>query len=218
MTHPAPFDRHADEYDRWFDENGRVYQAEVHALRRLVPAKGRGLEIGVGTGRFAAPLGIATGIDPAAAMLRIAKERHISVCQAVGETLPFRDGAFDFALLVTVLCFVEDPAPLLREAIRVVKPGGHVIVGFIDKDTALGKLYESRKDTNKFYQNARFYSAPQVAALLLGAGLRELRFSQTIFGVSDHDAAAYDIRDGHGDGAFVVASTAAPSSLNPRPK
>jgi SAM-dependent methyltransferase len=206
MTPPTPFDRHPAEYDRWFDEHERVYQAEVRALRRLVPAGERGVEIGIGTGRFALPLGIDTGIDPAAGMLAIARARNLCVSQAVGEDLPFRDGEFDFALLVTVVCFVEDPGRLLREAARVVKPGGRVIVGFIDKESALGKLYAARKDTDKFYKDARFYSSPEIAAFFREAGLGELRFCQTIFGVPGDDPAAYDVREGHGEGAFVAVS------------
>jgi len=42
------FDKHADEYDRWFDENKQIYQAEVNALQRLVPQTGFGIEVGVG--------------------------------------------------------------------------------------------------------------------------------------------------------------------------
>lgn len=79
-------------------------------------------------------------------------------------------------------------------------------VGFIDRQSPLGKIYESRKDANKFYQGARFYSAPQVAALLLGAGLGSLGFCQTIFGVPGGDEAGYDVREGYGEGAFVVVS------------
>lgn len=49
------FNRHADEYDKWFDRNWDIYQAEVNALKRLVPGHGYGLEVGVGSGgRFSA--------------------------------------------------------------------------------------------------------------------------------------------------------------------
>jgi len=46
-------------------------------VRVLLPWQGLGLEIGVGTGRFAAPLGIKVGVDPSMAMLAYAAERGV---------------------------------------------------------------------------------------------------------------------------------------------
>jgi SAM-dependent methyltransferase len=80
-----------------------------------------GVEIGVGTGRFSTPFGIRIGVEPSRNMAQIAKTRNILVCQAIGERLPFRDGQFDFALLVTVVCFVKDVATLLQEVRRVIE-------------------------------------------------------------------------------------------------
>lgn len=65
MPKSEPFERYADRYDDWFEAHPDAYQSEVEALRRLLPQPGFGLEIGVGTGRFASPLGIQVGIDPA---------------------------------------------------------------------------------------------------------------------------------------------------------
>ena len=65
-TYPrtAAFEANIDRYDRWYEEHRRAYRAELDAVRRLLPAAGSGLEIGVGTGRFAAPLGVGVGLDP----------------------------------------------------------------------------------------------------------------------------------------------------------
>jgi hypothetical protein len=52
------FEKHAQEYDEWFDKNKPVYESEILALKDLIPREGTGLEIGVGTGRFATLLGI----------------------------------------------------------------------------------------------------------------------------------------------------------------
>ena len=51
MDAVSAFNDNAEEYDRWYDENGRVYRAELEAVRRFIPEGGRGLEVGVGTGR-----------------------------------------------------------------------------------------------------------------------------------------------------------------------
>jgi SAM-dependent methyltransferase len=213
MDGVTAFDKHADDYDRWFDENKQIYRAEVNALQRLIPQTGFGVEVGVGTGRFSIPFGIRIGIEPSRNMAQIAKSRDIVVCLAVGEHLPFRDDQFDFALLVTVVCFVKDVAQLLQEVRRVIKVGGKVIIGFIDKDSALGQLYESRKDTDKFYKEAHFYSAPEIATLVSQVGFGELQFCQTIVGLPDNSATVYQVRDGWGEGAFVAVRA---MRLNPQ--
>jgi len=73
------FDEHALEYDRWFDRHPDIYQAEVRALQTFVPPVGIGIEVGVGTGRFALPLGINLGVEPSTQMARLAR---------AAETLP----------------------------------------------------------------------------------------------------------------------------------
>ncbi len=204
MDGMAVFDRYADEYDRWFDENKPLYQAEVNALRRLIPETGFGVEIGIGTGRFAAPFGIRIGVEPSINMAHITARRNIAVCLGVGERLPFRNGQFDFALLVTVICFVKDAAQFLREVGRIVKVGGNAILGFMDKESPLGRLYESRKATDKFYKEAHFFSPPEIASLLHQAGFGNLTFYQTILGLSGRGTATCRVRTGYGEGAFVA--------------
>lgn len=200
------FDRYAQEYDRWFDENERAYGAEVNALRQVVPQSGKGIEIGAGTGRFSLPLGIELGVEPSRPMALISHQRGLKVCQATGERLPFSGKQFDYVLLVTVICFVSDMHLLLREIHRVLASGGMLINAFIDRNSVLGRLYESQKDTSKFYRQARFYTADQVADCTLQAGFSDLSFSQTILGLPT-DVPDFDrIQDGYGDGAFVILS------------
>ncbi|WP_447976647.1 class I SAM-dependent methyltransferase [Candidatus Nitrospira bockiana] len=201
----AVFEQHASEYDAWFDAHAFVYQAEVAALRKLTPGGGLSLEVGIGTGRFAVPLGILCGIDPSRRMLAIARQRSLRVCQAVGEQLPFREGLFDVVLLVTVICFVDDVPILLRELRRVLKSGGHLIIGFINRNSELGRLYESRKETGSFYRDARFYSVEEVAGPVQEAGLRSLRFCETLLGDPEKlGPRGLEVRDGYANGAFVV--------------
>lgn len=212
MNEVRVFDQRAAEYDRWFDEHTQSYQAEINALRHLLPATGLGVEIGAGTGRFSVPFGIRIGVEPARGMAQFAQRRGMLVCRALGEQLPFRDQHFDFALLITVVCFVPDVVALLREAKRIVKTGGKVIVGFIDKESALGKVYQSIKESDPFYKEAYFYSVPEMIGFLYQVELGELQFRQTIFGLPSDDPALYQVRDGYGEGAFVVISATNRSS------
>ena len=64
MAKIAPFEDFSEEYDEWFVRNKDKYEAELRALRYFVPMKGNGLEVGVGSGKFAGPLGIKTGVEP----------------------------------------------------------------------------------------------------------------------------------------------------------
>lgn len=50
------FDRYYKRYDAWYGRNRYTYLSELRAIRKFLPRKGKGLEIGVGTGRFAGPL------------------------------------------------------------------------------------------------------------------------------------------------------------------
>ena len=61
------FEKFAERYDSWFDRNPYAYKSELKAISALIP-KGKGIEIGVGTGRFAKPLGIKFGIEPSRKM------------------------------------------------------------------------------------------------------------------------------------------------------
>jgi ubiquinone/menaquinone biosynthesis C-methylase UbiE len=103
------FEEAAVEYDAWFETHEWVYQSEVEAIRRFIPKTGNGIEIGVGTGLFAIPFGIRFGIEPARAMAEIARKRGINVYEAKAEKLQFQDNSFDFALMVTTLCFLKNP-------------------------------------------------------------------------------------------------------------
>jgi SAM-dependent methyltransferase len=110
----------------------------------LEPQPGeRILELGPGTGYYTLP--VAEWISPGGELtildvqqemldhtLRVAGERGIAGIRPVqgdARSLPFGDGAFDAAFLVTVLGEVPDQDAALRELARVVRPGGRVVVG-----------------------------------------------------------------------------------------
>ena len=61
MTKIELFERYVLEYENWFKKKHFVYDSELHMVKTLLPKNGKGIEIGVGTGRFAAPSGIKAG-------------------------------------------------------------------------------------------------------------------------------------------------------------
>jgi ubiquinone/menaquinone biosynthesis C-methylase UbiE len=98
-----------------------------------VPAEGTGIEIGAGTGAnfpyHPAGARIAAS-DLSPRMLRVARGKPdappLLACAA--EALPFRDGALDWLAQTLVLCEVPDPVAALREARRVLAPGGRMVL------------------------------------------------------------------------------------------
>jgi ubiquinone/menaquinone biosynthesis C-methylase UbiE len=162
------------------------------------------MEIGVGTGRFAAPLGVAYGIDPAFEMLAYARQRGIKVLAATAEALPFQSAAFDYALIVTTICFVDDAKATLDEAFRVIKAKGSLVIGFIDRKSALGQDYLAHQAENVFYRDATFYSTAEIHALLQASGFKSLQWVQTLFRPLGEIKDIEPIQDGFDLGAFVA--------------
>ncbi len=206
MPRTAPFETHHRRYDAWFVRHAAAYQSELLAVRALLPWGGLGLAIGVGTGRFAAPLGVQIGIDPAVEVLDYAANRDISTVQAIAEALPFADSSFDYALSVTTICFVDDATTMLSEAYRVLKPGGELVIGFIDRTSDLGQHYLAHQAENVFYREATFYSADEVEQVLLDTGFSGPVWVQTLSKSLDEICEIEPLRAGRGQGAFVVVS------------
>ena len=204
MVRIEPFERYISEYEDWFEKNHFVYVSELKAVKAQLPENGKGIEIGVGTGRFAAPLGIELGLEPSTRMRRIAEERGIQVVEGVAEDLPFADAQFDFALMVTTICFVDDIDVAFRETRRVLKDTGRFIIGFIDKSSVLGRLYEKGKRENEFYRSATFYSVDDVILRLKRNGFGQFNFVQTIFHPLNKIRGIEPVVNGHGKGSFVV--------------
>lgn len=103
--------------------------------------------------------------------------------------------------MVTTICFVDDIHKSFREAFRVLKPDGCIIVAFIDRESELGKQYNDERNTNAFYKEATFFSTREVCKYLTEAGFFKLTFKQTLI----QGEALKIIQDGFGRGAFVVA-------------
>jgi ubiquinone/menaquinone biosynthesis C-methylase UbiE len=100
----------------------------------------------------------------------MAMVRGIQIIQGYAEALPIATASFDFVLMVTVLCFLQDPLQALVESSRVLKPHGHLIIGIIDPDSPLGRSYEANKEKSKFYRLTKFYRVSQVLQWLENLG------------------------------------------------
>jgi len=204
MPKTGPFDLHSDQYEDWFVRNQFVFQSELNALRKVIPPEGKGIEIGVGSGIFAEPLGIREGVEPSAVMRNRAREKNIRVLEGVAEDLPCADESFDFALMVTTICFVDDPGRSLHEANRILKDSGTLIIGFVDKNSPVGKKYLEHREESVFYKDAIFYGTEELIGILKETGFEIGEICQTVFEELDHVRNVQQPLKGYGKGSFVV--------------
>lgn len=111
------------------------------AIENLLADEGHDtlLDIGTGTGRMLQLLGKrareAVGVDQSRDMLAVARinlsepqYRNCNVRQADMYQLPFDDRSFDLVILHMVLHFADEPGDAIKEAARVLKPGGTLLV------------------------------------------------------------------------------------------
>ncbi|SCL75142.1 Methyltransferase domain protein [Methanoculleus chikugoensis] len=165
------FEQFAEEYDRWFEEHRAEYHAELARFRRLLPhPDSRAVEIGVGSGRFAAPLRIPFGIEPSLALGRMARERGVEVIRGRAESLPLRDGSCSSVLMVTVVCFLDDPVRAFHEIHRILVPGGTLVIGFLERDGEVARKYLHDEGKHRFLSRARFYSQNDILEFLRCTG------------------------------------------------
>ncbi len=110
---------------------------EYVLLRALPPREWTIADLGCGTGSFTVELAKSgarvIGVDQSAAMLRLARRttkehENVELHQASLDAVPIPDASCDVALLVLVLSYVPEIPPVLREARRILAPGGRLLV------------------------------------------------------------------------------------------
>ena len=111
-------------------------QRPLEPFRREVvpPARGRVLEVGVGSGPNLPLYGHAVdavlGLDPSPQLLSMTRRRaspdgaRLRLLQASGAEIPLREASVDTVVLTWTLCSIPDPLAALREMRRVLAPGG----------------------------------------------------------------------------------------------
>ena len=91
----------------------------------------------------------------------------------------------------------------------MLRPGGRLVIGFIDRESALGRTYLARQHESVFYREATFLSAGEVGKLLAAAGFTVDGWGQTLSRPLAETREIEPVRPGRGQGAFVVASATA---------
>lgn len=155
-------------------------QVEGALLSLVPPDAGRLLDIGTGTGRvlelLAPHIARGLGIDASKAMLALARARlaragcpHCAVRLGDMYRLKLPDASFDVAVLQMVLHHAEDPAGVLAEAARVLRPGGQLIVIELAR-------HERQDLTLRLAHRWPGFAEAEMRHLLADAGLSEASF------------------------------------------
>ena len=188
---PDYFIRFLDEASA--DESFQAYKHHSFALLELGPGQ-HVLDVGCGTGEDArtmaqrvAPDGRIVAVDGSQSMIATAQRRAegcglpVAFQVADAQQLPFAEDSFDAARADRIFMHLQSPAQALSEMMRVVRPGGRVLVYEVDFETLTVDLPEhlrTRKIVNAWSDGFRNgWLGRHIPALFREVGLHEVRIT-----------------------------------------
>jgi ubiquinone biosynthesis O-methyltransferase len=183
-------------YARW--RASEVGQITERVERRLIlelvgDARGRRvLDVGCGDGGLAIEFSkrgaAVAAIDASTSMIEAAKQRaesqrvDVDFRIATAQRLPFPPGHFDLVVAVTILCFVDNAAPVFAEMTRVLRPGGRLVIGELGKWSSWSAARRVRGWLGSpLWRKGRFRTARELRKLAADAGLEAVRVRGAVY-------------------------------------
>jgi SAM-dependent methyltransferase len=176
-----------EDYARW--RNSRLGALTESIEQRVISALCGNLsdlwvlDLGCGDGTYGIRAfeagALVVGLDISIAMLRaahiraVARAARVRWIQGLIGVLPFATNAFDLVIAVGALCFSHDPSGAIREAARVLRPGGSLVVGELGKCSCWAASRRIRAWLgSKTWSAARFWSVRELRSTVTEAGLQ----------------------------------------------
>jgi ubiquinone/menaquinone biosynthesis C-methylase UbiE len=191
------YDAVADVYDDHYDQvHGRCYHMHISRyIMKSLPAGANLLDIGCGTGLFVEKYtgsgGHAVGIDISGRMIERARCRcgTSEFTIGAGERVPFRDNSFDAVSSLLVFSYLRNPAAMLDEAYRVLRPGGVIAICTLGKKLltrgipTLYHISEKMRVRHVVMKNLgeRYYDESEMYDLFENAGFTDIQIGWCSF-------------------------------------
>jgi len=173
------------DYDAWYrtplgELSDRLEKEMIFSMAD-VKRGDKALDVGCGTGIYSMELAKrgakTTAIDGSPGMLGFAMAKAgkaglaIGFSQADASALPFSDGSFDLVVSINMLCFVKDEERAVIEMQRVLRPGGRLVIGVLNRWSPWAALRRAKGlFRESVYREARFFSPPGLEEIFRRTG------------------------------------------------